>query len=85
LCSAADHPQVEPLLERVAKRRMQHIESAFAELGFERAEAKHRARLTYSTYLGFLQLQRQHQAPGLSSEEFEAYLLHVISTLIPDE
>jgi len=83
LCSAADHPQVELLLERVAGRRMQHIEAAFGEIGFDPAEASHRARLTYSTYLGFLQLQRQHQAPNLSSGEFEAYMTHVIATLIP--
>ena len=83
LCTAADHPQVEPLLERVAARRMKHIESAYGEIGFESTEASHRARLTYSAYLGFLQLQRQHQAPNLSSEEFEAYMTHVIATLIP--
>lgn len=83
LCMASDHPKVEPLLERVAERRMKHIESAFGEIGFEPAEASHRARLTYSTYLGFLQLQRQHQTPNLSSEEFEAYMTHVIATLIP--
>lgn len=83
LCTAADHPQVEPLLERVAARRMKHIETAYGEIGFEPAEASHRARLTYSAYLGFLQLQRQHQAPNLSSEEFEAYMTHVIATLIP--
>jgi AcrR family transcriptional regulator len=84
LCQAGDHPMVEPVLERVAMRRMKHIETAFAEIGFNPAEAKHRARLTYSTYLGFLQLQRQHQAPKLSSEEFEAYMTHVIATLIPE-
>lgn len=83
LCTAADHPKVKPLLERVAERRMKHIEAAFGEIGFSSAEASHRARLTYSTYLGFLQLQRQHQAPNLSSEEFEAYVIHVIATLIP--
>lgn len=85
LCSAADHPQVEPLLERVAERRMKHIEAAFGEIGFDPAEASHRARLTYSAYLGFLQLQRQHQAPNLSSGEFEAYMTHVIATLIPGQ
>lgn len=85
LCTAADHPQVEPVLERVAERRMRQIEIAYGEIGFDPAEAKHRARLTYSAYLGFLQLQRQHQAPNLSSEEFEAYMEHVIATLIPRE
>ena len=85
LCTTSDHPQVEPLLERVAERRMKHIEAAFGEIGFEPQEASHRARLTYSAYLGFLQLQRQHQAPNLSSGEFEAYMTHVIATLIPEK
>ncbi len=85
LCMAGDHPMVEPLLERVAERRMKHIEAAFEEIGFAAEQASHRARLTYSTYLGFLQLQRQHQAPRLSSEEFEAYMTHVIETLIPEK
>ena len=85
LLTAADHPKVKPLLERVAERRMKRIEAAFGEIGFTPEEASHRARLTYSTYLGFLQLQRQHQAPRLSSEEFEAYMIHVIATLIPEK
>ncbi len=85
LCMASDHPQVEPLLERVAERRMKHIEKAFEEIGFDPQEASHRARLTYSAYLGFLQLQKQHQTPSLSSEEFEAYMTHVIATLIPEK
>ena len=84
LCMAADHSHVEPILERVAARRMEHIAAAFEEIGFKPEEASHRARLTYSAYLGFLQLQRQHQAPSLSSEEFEAYMTHVIATLIPE-
>ncbi len=83
LCAAAGHPQVEPVLERVADRRMAQIAQAFAELGFDETAAAHRARLTYSVYLGFLQLQRQQQAPVFSSEEFAAYVEHVIDTLIP--
>jgi len=83
LCAAAGHPQVEPVLERVAERRMQHLAAAFEELGMEPLLARNQARLTYSVYLGFLQLQRQHQTPSLSSEEFDAYIEHVINTLIP--
>jgi len=84
LLAAAGHPQVEPVLERVAERRMKHIAAAFEELGMAPDRARYRARLAYSVYLGFLQLQRQHQTPALSSEAFEAYLDHVIETLIPD-
>lgn len=83
LCSAATHPQVEPVLERVAERRMGHLSAAFQELGMDPERAKHQARLTYSVYLGFLQLQQQHQTPSLSSEAFDAYIEHVIATLIP--
>jgi len=83
LCAAAGHPQVEPVLERVADRRMKHLSAAFEELGMDPVIARHQARLTYSVYLGFLQLQRQHQTPSLSSEDFEAYIEHVIGTLIP--
>ncbi len=83
LCAAAGHPQVEPVLERVANRRMAHLSAAFLEMGMPENQARNQARLTYSVYLGFLQLQRQHQTPNLSSEEFDAYIEHVIATLIP--
>jgi len=83
LCAAAGHAQVEPVLERVAQRRMKHLSAAFEELGLDPITARYQARLTYSVYLGFLQLQRQNQTPSLSSEEFDAYIEHVINTLIP--
>lgn len=83
LCAAAGHPQVEPVLERVAERRMEHLADAFRELGMEAGQARHQARLTYSVYLGYLQLQKQHQTPSKSSEDFDAYIEHVIRTLIP--
>jgi AcrR family transcriptional regulator len=83
LCAAAGHPQVEPVLERVANRRMKHLSTAFEELGMNAKAARYQARLTYSVYLGFLQLQKQHQTPSLSSEDFDAYIEHVINTLIP--
>ena len=83
LFCAADHPQVEPLLERVADRRMNYLGTAYQQLGFDELEARQRARLAYTAYMGFLQLQRQRQAPSFSSEEFDAYVDHVIETLIP--
>ena len=83
LCAAAGHPQVEPVLERVAQRRMKHLSTAFEELGMDPQIASNQARLAYSVYLGFLQLQKQHQTPSLSSEEYDAYIEHVISTLVP--
>ena len=83
LCAAAGHPQVEPVLERVAERRIRHLSAAFEELGMDPVRARNQARLTYSVYLGFLQLQRQNQTPNLSSGDFDDYIEHVITTLIP--
>ena len=85
LCAAAGHAQVEPVLERVANRRMEHLGAAFEEMGMPTLQARNQARLTYSVYLGFLQLQRQNQTPSLSSGEFDTYIDHVIGTLIPPE
>lgn len=85
LCAAAGHAQVEPVLERVANRRMEHLSAAFEEMGMPAGHARNQARLIYSVYLGFLQLQRQHQTPNLSSEEYDNYIDHVIATLIPYE
>ena len=59
------------------------VSASFEELGLDPQTARFRARLTYSVYLGFLQLQRQHQTPNLSSEDFDTYIEHVIETLIP--
>ncbi len=85
LCAAAGHAQVEPVLERVANRRMEHLSTAFEEMGMPATQARNQARLIYSVYLGFLQLQRQHQTPNLSSDEYDTYIDHVIATLIPHE
>ena len=40
-------------------------------------------RLAYSAYTGFLQLTLQLGLPRLSHDDFEAYVDHVIATLVP--
>ena len=47
------------------------------------AEAAHRARLAYAAFVGFLQLNLALGMPRLSHEEFDAYVEHVATTLIP--
>ncbi len=84
LLKALDHPAVQPVINRVSQRRLDYLVASFRQAGMARTEAQHRARLAYSAYLGFLQLALQLQQPRLHYEEFEAYVEHVISTLIPD-
>ena len=83
LLKALDHPVVRPVIERVSARRLEYLTASFRQAGLNRSDAQHRARLAYAAYVGFLQLNLQLQQPRLQHEEFEAYVEHVMATLIP--
>ena len=59
--------------------------SPLRQAGLSRTDAQHRARLAYAAYVGFLQLGLQLRQPRLPHDEFEAYVEHVMATLIPTE
>ena len=83
LLKALDNPAVQPVIGRVSKRRLDYLMLAFRQVGMPRAEAQNRAHLTYAAYVGFLQLSLQLRQPRLQHAEFEAYVDHVMATLIP--
>lgn len=83
LLKACDHPVVQPVLKRVSQRRMDYLAASFRQAGMPRLEAINRARLTYAAYAGFLQLSLHLGQPRLHHDEFEAYVGHVMRTLIP--
>lgn len=83
LLKALDHPIVQPVMQRVSKRRLDYLTLAFRQVGMARSQAQHRAHLTYAAYVGFLQLSLQLRQPRLQQAEFEAYVDHVMETLIP--
>ena len=83
LLKALDHPAVSPVIGRVSERRLEYLTASFRQAGLTRTEAQHRARLAYAAYVGFLQLSLQLRQPRLQHEEFEAYVEHVMQTLIP--
>jgi len=82
LLKALDHPAVKPVIERVSSRRLDYLTASLRQAGLARTEAQHRARLAYAAYVGFLQLNQLHQ-PRMQHDEFEAYVEHVMATLIP--
>ncbi len=63
LLASAAHPAVAPALERVTAARLKLIATVLRRLGFPPAEARRRALLAYSAYLGHGQLA--HSAPGV--------------------
>lgn len=83
LLKALDHPLVAPVMARVSQRRTEFLTTAFREAGMAPKEALNRARLTYAAYVGFLQLHFTLGLPRMSHEDFEAYVEHMIGTLIP--
>ena len=84
LLKALDHPVVKPVLERVSQRRLDYLTASFRQAGLNRIDAQNRARLAYAAYVGFLQLSLQLGQPRLHHDEFEAYVSHVMTTLIPE-
>lgn len=83
LLKALDHPAVQPVIGRVSQRRLDYLTASFRQAGLSRTDAQHRARLTYAAYVGFLQLNLQLHQARLQHDEFEAYVEHVMATLIP--
>jgi AcrR family transcriptional regulator len=63
LLASAAHPAVAPALERVTAARLDLITMVFRRLGFAQAQARRRALLAYSSYLGHGQLA--HSTPGV--------------------
>lgn len=83
LLQASDNALVQPVIERTSKRRLALLTQAYQEAGFDARAAQHRARLAYTAYSGFLQLNQRHGMPRMDQEEYEAYIDHVIATLVP--
>ncbi|MEO8010817.1 MAG: helix-turn-helix domain-containing protein, partial [Dokdonella sp.] len=77
LLQASDHPLVHPVIERISKRRLDLLTLAYRQTGFERRTAGHRARLAYTAYTGFLQLNQRRAMPRMDQEDYAAYVEHV--------
>lgn len=82
LLKALDQPQIQPIIERVSERRLSFLSAAFRDAGLDAKSATNRARLTYTAYVGFLQLSQIGQ-PHMNHDEFDAYIADFIETLIP--
>ncbi|HEY0503111.1 MAG TPA: TetR/AcrR family transcriptional regulator [Lysobacter sp.] len=83
LLKALDHPAVQPVIGRVSERRLDYLTASFRQAGLSRTDAGHRARLLYAAYVGFLQLNLQLHQARMQHDEFEAYVEHMMATLIP--
>ncbi len=74
MLATADHPHVAPVLARVTERRVAYTARLFEELGMAADEARQRALMAVSAYLGFGQLA--HAAPAVVPTGREARIAY---------
>ncbi|MEV0662182.1 TetR/AcrR family transcriptional regulator [Actinomadura luteofluorescens] len=82
LLATAAHPAVAPVLHQVTRTRIDAVIALFADLGFPADQARARALLAYSAYLGHTQIA--HSTPELlpsGREERRLYLDQVLRIL----
>jgi AcrR family transcriptional regulator len=79
LLADADDPLVAPVLARVTRRRLDYLVRTVSSLGHSREEARHRAVLSYTSYLGLLVTQRAAGGSLFPSRRArEAYLGYLL-------
>ena len=83
LLKAVDHPAVQEVLEHVLERRIGFLFASFRLAGMHQRDALNRARMTYSVYVGFLQLELSKLQNRQPIDGFDGYIEHMMVTLIP--
>lgn len=81
--AAANDPLVGPVMKRVNNRRIQFMVDCYLAMGLDFAEARQRAVLAYSVYLGTLQMRRDAPETIPAGPEFEEYMDYISMVLIP--
>ncbi|GAA2799216.1 TetR/AcrR family transcriptional regulator [Crossiella cryophila] len=69
LLAAGEDPVIRPVLDRVTQRRITYLTTLFGQCGFAKAEARRRAVLAYSAYLGHAHLFRMAPAAMPSTKQ----------------
>ena len=83
LAAAANDPQVGAAVNRVNNRRIHFMEQCYQAMGLSGAEARQRAVLSYSVYLGTLQMRRDAPETIPAGPAFEEYMDYISMVLIP--
>jgi AcrR family transcriptional regulator len=81
LQASADHPLVAPVLARVTRRRLDYLSEVFTQLDFAAPQARRRALLAYTAYLGHAQLAHATPDEAPRGPDLSGYLADVMATL----
>lgn len=72
---------IQAVLQRVTERRIDFLAQTFMEVGFEPLEARQRAAIMYSTYLGFFAAQGHAEAIPQRGSALDAYVDELVQML----
>jgi AcrR family transcriptional regulator len=84
LLPSARDPLVAPVVSRVQRKRLAALARIFRELGFEPAEARRRARLANSLYIGWFhqQLVLQEQATPRQRSDYRRAAVELLTARV---
>jgi len=83
--SGSSMPMVSAAIRRMSDRRIRFLGDAYGELGFAETEARERALLVYTAYVGLLHLRGESSPSLRSSKQIDAFVRHAIATLVPEQ
>lgn len=83
LLKAMDIPRVRDAVESAARQHLTLLSDAYRQIGQSESAAISSARLAYAAYLGFMQMNLVFGHERISHEEYDAYVAHLIDTLVP--
>jgi AcrR family transcriptional regulator len=82
LLGSATDPLIKPVVARVTARRVRYFTETYAQMGMPKAQARRRALLLYTAYLGFFEYLRVG-LDDLTDAELGSYALELLKTLAP--
>jgi AcrR family transcriptional regulator len=83
LVASATHPLVKPVVARVTDRRLSYMTQVCIKTGLAPDQARRRALLLYSSYLGLFDYLRVGLGDPLNGAELRAYTEELLGALVP--
>jgi AcrR family transcriptional regulator len=83
LAADAGHPAVKEVLDRVTRRRIGYVARQLVAAGLDEAEARNRAILAYTSYLGYSTMMRSTPGALPQGEQAAAFvdsLMHLLTS-----
>lgn len=83
--AASSDPLIGPVVERVARKRLDFLNSCYSALGYPAEDARRWAMFAYATFMGTLQLRRDDPEALPRGRALNEYVRLCMESLIPPQ